>query len=408
MLPGIDIQFKNGQLGQVIDLPDGVSGLLASAAAVSTTFALNTPYQIKSMVDVAALGIINDVNNYKLYKTLKEFYEEAGEGTELWLMGFAKTTKVSDWFTVDVVTGKTPAEKLLDAANGKLKFLETAFSPSEAYTPTITAGMDADVLIAANLAQILSEAYTSNKYAPFFTIIEGYAFDGNKVTLEDLTTASFNRVMIVLGDSEKRTGTTATKGAAIGILAGRLAKNQVHVNIGKVRDGAVSSLTAFILDTPVESYDVEALHDKGYVTFRQHTGKSGYFFTDDPLACEIADDYHYAGRRRVIDKAYRLAYAAMLEFLLDDNTVNNDGTISPIYAKSVENEVESLIFKQMTANGELSFDPNDAKDRGVICQVDLTHNVTSTSKLKIAKLQVKTKGTNRWIDVPLGFVPVTA
>ena len=408
MLPGIDIQFKNGQLGQVVELPDGVSGLLASATAVSTTFALNTPYQIKSMVDVAALGIINDVNNYVLYKTLKEFFAEAGEGTELWLMGLAKTTKVSDWFTADVVTGKTPAETLLDAANGKLKFLFTAFSPSGAYTPVITAGMDADVLIAANLAQILAEAYTSNKYAPFFTIIEGYAFDGNKVNLEDLTTASFNRAMIVLGDSEKRTGASAAKGAAIGILAGRLAKNQVHVNVGKVRDGAVSSLTAFILDTPVESYDVEALHDKGYVTLRQHTGKSGYFFTDDPLACEVADDYHYASRRRVIDKAFRLAYAALLEFLLDDNTVNNNGTISPIYAKSVENEVESLIFKQMTANGELSFDPNDAKDRGVICQVDLTHNVTSTSTLKIAKLQVRTKGTNRWIDVPLGFVPVTA
>ena len=408
MLPGIDIEFQNGQLGQVVDLPDGVSGLLASAVAVGTTFLLNTPYQIRSMVDVAALGIIPDVNNYKLYKTLKEFYAEAGEGTELWLMGFAKTTKVSDWFTLDVVTGKAPVEKLLDAANGKLKFLFTAFSPSEAYVVTLDDSIDSDVMVAVNLAQILGESYTAKKYAPFFTIIEGYAFDGNKVALADLTTASFNRAMIVLGDTETRTGVTASKGAAVGIVAGRFAKVQVHVNIGKVRDGALSNLTAFILDTPAESYDVEALHDKGYVTMRQHTGKSGYFFTDDPLACEIADDYHYANRRRVIDKALRLAYASLLEFLLDDNTVNNDGTISPIYAKSIENEVESLIFNQMTANGELSFDPSDSKDRGVICKVDLTHNVTSTSKLKIAKLQVKTKGTNRWIDVPLGFVPVTA
>ena len=78
MLPGINIEFQNGQLGQVVDLPDGVSGLLASAVAVGTTFLLNTPYQIRSMVDVAALGIIPDVHNYKLYKTLKEFYAEAG------------------------------------------------------------------------------------------------------------------------------------------------------------------------------------------------------------------------------------------------------------------------------------------------------------------------------------------
>jgi hypothetical protein len=263
-------------------------------------------------------------------------------------------------------------------------------------------------LVAANLAQQLAVNYTASKYAPFFTIIEGYAFDGNRVTLGDLSTASFNRVMIALGDTEKRTGATASKGVAIGIIAGRFAKISVHENIGKVRDGALSNLIVYIVDTPAESYDVAALHDKGYVTFRQHTGKSGYFFTDDPLACEIANDYHYAARRRVIDKAYRLAYLATLEFLLDDNDVLNDGTISPIYAAMVENEVESLIYKQMTINGELSFDPSDAKDRGVICRVDLTHNVTSTSKLKIAKLQVKTKGTNRWIDVPLGFVPVTS
>jgi hypothetical protein len=408
MLPGINIKFQNGQLGQVVDLPDGVSGLLASATAVGTTFLLNTPYQIKSMIDVAALGIIPDVNNYILYKTLKEFYAEAGEGTELWLMGFAKTTKVSDWFTLDVGTGKAPVEKLLDAANGKLRFLFTAFSPTLSYVVTLVNGIDTNVLVAANLAQQLAVNYTASKYAPFFTIIEGYAFDGNRVTLGDLSTASFNRVMIALGDTEKRTGATASKGVAIGIIAGRFAKISVHENIGKVRDGALSNLIAYIVDTPAESYDVAALHDKGYVTFRQHTGKSGYFFTDDPLACEIANDYHYAARRRVIDKAYRLAYLATLEFLLDDNDVLNDGTISPIYAAMVENEVESLIYKQMTINGELSFDPSDAKDRGVICQVDLTHNVTSTSKLKIAKLQVKTKGTNRWIDVPLGFVPVTS
>lgn len=408
MLPGINIEFQNGQLGQVVGLPDGTAGILASAAAVGTTFLLNTPYQIKSMVDVAALGIIPDVNNHVLYKTLKEFYDEAGEGTELWLMGFAKTTKVSDWFTLDVLTGKAPVEKLLDSANGKIRMLFTAFSPSAAYVVTLVGAIDGDVIVATNLAQQLAENYTASKYAPFFTIIEGYAFDGDKVALADLSTASFNRVMIALGDTETRTGTTSAKGAAVGIIAGRFAKISVHVNIGKVRDGALSNLVAFILDKPAEQYDVEALHDKGFVTFRQHTGKSGYFFTDDPLACEVADDYHYAARRRVIDKAYRLAYAACLEFLLDDNTVNNDGTLSPIYAGIIENEVESLIFKQMTANGELSFDPADAKDRGVICKMDLTNNVTSTSKLKFAKLQVKTKGTNRWIDVPLGFVPVTS
>lgn len=407
MFPGIDINFQNGQLAQTVDVPDGVFGLLASGTAVGTTFLLNTPYQIKGMVDVAALGITPNVDNYVLYKTLREFYAEAGEGTELWLMGFAKTVKVSDWFKPEVLTGKAPAEKLLDAANGKLKMLFTAFSPTGDYVLELEDGVDADVWEAISLAQNLAVNYTDKKYAPFFTLIEGYAFSGNKIDLTDLTEKSFNRCMVLIGDTEKRTGVPASKGAAVGVLAGRLAKIQVHVNIGKVRDGALSNTKAYILDVPAELFDCEALHDKGYVTFRMHTGKAGYFFSDDPLACEVEDDYHYASRRRVIDKAYRLAYAALLEFLLEDTPVNNFGNIDAIYAKTLENAVESAIFTEMTANNELSYDSQDPKDRGVICKVDLTNNVTSTSRLKLAKLQVKPKGYNRFIDVPLGFVPVT-
>ncbi len=406
MFPGINIQFQNGNLGQVVDVPDGVFGLMASASAVGQTFALNTAYQVKGMVDVAALGILPDVNNYRLHKTLKEFYAEAGEGTELWLMGFSKSSKVSEWFYVSPDTGKAPAEALLDAANGKLKMLFTSFSPAVDYDLEIVNGIDSDVMEAVNLAQNLAENYTARKYAPFYTLFEGYAFTGITEDLEDLSTASFNRATILIGDTETRTGVTASKGAAVGILAGRLARIQVHVNPGKVIDGPVSSLKMYILDTPVELFDTEAIYDKSFVTFRNHVMKSGYYIVDDPMACEIDDDYHYGSRRRVIDKAYRLAYLALLDFLLDDNTVEESGKISPIYAKEVENRVESLIFSQMTNNGELSYDPTNVKDKGVVCKVDLTHNVTSTSKLKLSKLQVKTKGYNRLIDVPLGFVPI--
>lgn len=408
MFPGIDIQFQNKQLGQVVSLPDGVSGLIASATAVGGTFLLNTSYMVKSMIDVAALGIIPSVDNYVLYKALKEFYAEAGDGTELWLMGFAKTTKVSDWFTLDVGTGKAPVDKLIDDANGKLRFLWSAFSPTGAYVVTIEDGIDEDVWVAQNLAQQLAERVTEKIYAPFHVILEGYAYNGNKVTLKDLSEMTFNRTQIMLGDSEKRTGAPASKGATTGTFAGRNAKVAVHVNPGKVADGPTANLKAYILDTPVENYDTESLHDKGYVTFRTHTSKSGYYFVDSPMACEVADDYHYSTNRRVIDKAYRLTYQALLDFLLAENTVQSNGTLDPIYANVIENNVENLIYTQMTSNGELSYNPTDKSDRGVICKMDLTHNVTSTSKLKVKTLQVRARGTNRWFDVPLGFVPVTS
>jgi len=404
-LPSININFQNGQLGQYLDTPDGVFGLLASAAAVSTTFVLNTPYMVRGMSQVAALGITPSVDNYVLYKALKEFYAEAGDGTELWLMGLAKTTKVSDWFTVDVITGKTPAEKLLDAANGKLTMLFTAFSPTGTYAPVITTGIDADVWAALPLAQTLAENYTQNRYAPFYTLFEGYAFDGNKTTVKDLLTLDYDRCQIMLGDTERRTATPPSKGAATGLLAGRKAKTPVNANPARTRDGAVNTLTAFILDIQAELYDVAALHDKGYVSFRNHTGRSGYFFTDDPTVTPVTDDYHYGTHRRTIDKAYRLAYGALIDFLLDDSTVNPNGTIDVMVAKTIETAVISAIGNNM--KGELSIDTSDPKDLGVLCVVDLTNNVTSSSRLKLSKLQIKPRGYFRYIDVPLGFVPIT-
>lgn len=409
MLPGIDITFTNGALGQVVPLPDGCFGVVATADEVGATFEHEKPYVVKSMKDVDALGIIDSVGNHRLFKFLSEFFEEGGSGQELWIMAFDKLNgvtpvKMSDLFTQ--VSGKAPVEKLLDAANGKIRGVFALFNPDATYTSTITDGMDADVALTISKAQTILTDYTDNKKAPAFCVVEGYNFQGDHTQLADLTTGDDNRVAVLIGDTETRSGATTSKGAALGCLAGRLAKNQVQVNAGRVATGALVPLNFFIVDDNVEDYDVESIHDKGYITFRTHVGRSGYFFTDDPLATAVTDDYHYITHRRVVDKAFRIAYDVLLNFLLDDVQLTNTGTVSPIYAKTIESRVVSTIYNSMTANGELSADLTDPKDKGVICSVDLTNNVAATSKL-IVTVQVKPKGHARYIDVPLGFVPIS-
>src|SRR5690554_1025492 len=103
--PGINIEFINGQLGQTIATPDGIC-LFAVSAVATDNFELNKAYEVKSMVDVAALGILPDVDNYRLHKTLREFYDEAGEGVKCWVIGFEKDTKVSDWRSEERRVGK--------------------------------------------------------------------------------------------------------------------------------------------------------------------------------------------------------------------------------------------------------------------------------------------------------------
>lgn len=397
MKPRISMSFKNGVIGAVTPLDTGCFGIVANAVAVTDGFQLNKAYQLKSMRDVSAIKLTDTIDNHRLYKAIAEFYAEAGEGTELWIYGVAKTLKVSDFFT-SVAGAATPVENLLNSANGKIRGVFTVNATSA--TVTVDDGMDTDVLVAAGKAQTLFENYTATKYAPYFTILEGYAFDGDKVELSALTTLAHNAVGIIIGDTEKRTGSTASKGAAVGVLAGRLAKYGAKVNAGKVRNGALTAPQLYILDTPVELFDCEALYDKGYITFTTHQSIAGYFVMDDPLACTPSDDYHYLARRRVINEAFRHTYISLLNFILDEVPANNNGTIVATYAKTIESTVIREIVKQMAS--DLSTDSNDPKDVGVKCFVDPEQNVVVNSKIDVV-VSIRPYGYNRWIDVLIGF-----
>ena len=396
MEPKISISFKNGVLGAVTPLDSGCFGIVASAVAVTDGFQLNTAYQVKSMIDVANLKLIDSTDNHRLFKALSEFFEEAGTGTEVWVMGMAKSTKVSDWFTQ--VNGVTPVEKLLNKAKGKIRGLFTVYDPVTA--PTVTDGMDADVLAAAAKAQTLFENYTSTKYSPFFIVLEGYAFSGNKIDLPDLLTYNYNSVGVLIGDTEMLSGPTASKGAAVGVLAGRLAAYPVRVNAGKVRNGALSAAALYIQDTEVDEFDTVALYDKGFITFTTHPSRAGYFLMDANTACAVNDDYHYLTHRRTINEAFRLAYDALLDFELDEVPTTASGQISAIYAKSMESAIVRKISTSMS--DDLSKDETDPKDLGVKCFIDPLQNIVTTSKINIV-LTIRPFGYNRWLDMLLGF-----
>ncbi len=393
MLPRVKIYFQNGALGRVTTPADGVLGLLCTGIAVADSFALATPYVLYSLDSLAALGVTS-ANNAGLYKIVSEFYAEAGNGAELWLMCFPDTVKMSDMVDV-AVTDK--AKALINAANGRLRGLVVSRTPDEDYTPTITSGLDADVALAMSKAQALSDWAANNKYAPVFVLIEGYAYDGNPVNLADLHSLSYNAVSILIGDT-----VASSESAAVGALAGRIASIPVQRNIGRVKDGPLAAVSIFIGDKAAEVADVETIHNKGYITFRTFIGRSGYFFNDDFTATAETDDYSSLTARRTIDKAYRLAYDALLDVLLDEVPVNNDGTLQAPIVKSWEAMVESRIANSMTVNGELSADVNNPNDRGVVAYIDPLQNIIADSILDVS-VAIRPFGYPRYINIYLGF-----
>lgn len=186
---------------------------------------------------------------------------------------------------------------------------------------------------------------------------------------------------------------------------GRIASIPVQRNIGRVKDGSLFPTEMFIGSLKVDESGsvVASIFEKGYIVPRKHVGRSGYFYADDPMACDPTDDYAHIVNRRVIDKAYRIAYDTMLEELLDEIDLNEDGTMQHAVVKSWQQTLENAINRQMTANGELS-----ATD-GEGCQVyiDEKQNVVSTSKI-VVTLKVRPHGYSRYIDVNLGFQVTSA
>ena len=84
--------------------------------------------------DLEALGVTSE-NNPNLYRNVKEFYAEAGDGTELWLTGYAESETFANAFDKDNAAG---AVALLKASNGKIRGLVAFKTPAEAYELTTT------------------------------------------------------------------------------------------------------------------------------------------------------------------------------------------------------------------------------------------------------------------------------
>jgi hypothetical protein len=177
----------------------------------------------------------------------------------------------------------------------------------------------------------------------------------------------------------------------------------VQENPGKVKRGPLHTQHIYYVDNPAEMQNIEPLHDRGYITFRTHVGRSGYYVTDDPMAVLPSDDYASLARRRVIDKAFRIAHNVLTDEILNDFNLMPDGSIHPVYAKDVEGRVEQAIYKQMTLRGALSQDVSNPKDLGVKARFDTSQNVAATGRLEMS-LKVRPKGYARYIEVNLGYL----
>lgn len=399
MLPGIDIEFQNGNLQLVEPSADGIFAVVASVNPDECDLTLGVPVAVRSMLDVVALGILDDVDHHFLYEFFDAFYKIAEPGNKVWIFPIARNKTISSVFEIGL-NGKSLIEDLLDIANGEVSGLFTVWNPDNTVELEDQDGLDADVWKTRSAAQTCLENYLSTKKVPIWAVVEGYGFSGIHSDLVDLNEGTTDRVQIFIGSTEED-----TKNQSLGGYAGRLAVCKVSQNPGRKKFGEVHYSQCWIKNTKVEQYDITSIHSKGYVTFRTHPKTSGYYITDCPMACDVTTDYGKLTRRRTIDKAYVLAYAEASKEILEDFNLTPAGTIDPIYAGLLESNLKDVIYNSMTLNGELSADPQNDLDKGCEFKIDLNYPTGSTGQIKFSVAQVRVRGYAEMITIPLGFAP---
>ena len=397
-LPDISINYLDGQLGGAGFTNDGVAAMLLSGVAVPVSG--DVGFDLGAVIgpffgiqDVQKKGIsaeYDSTNSLKVYAHCVDFYKQAGEGAELYLMLAAKTVAMAEMLD----TAGSYAPKLLTEKQGRIKLLGVGRVPDVAYNATPVDELDPDVVAALSNARNLVTAQ-QQLHQPAQVLIEGRDFQGDASSVSDLRAQTVNRVSVCLGWHDD-----TYDGSWLGLVLGKASGIPVQRNIGRVKDGNLGIQKAYVQTAKspkktVEEYghgNLKLLHQKGYIIPRAYPNLAGYYLNDDPVAIAVTTDYNSMSRGRVADKVARIAYSTYVKELLDDFQLEK-GKLPVAKVKAFEQDIKKALDLQMTNNGEVS---------SVKPQIDPNQDVIATSELKV-KIDIEPVGMAKKISVDLGF-----
>ena len=380
-LPRVTVLYSNGNLLQDIAAVDGICGLIGTVATVGLVGVCKIVYSLDDAIDQG----YTEADEPFLYRHLKEFYGELAGNQKLYVMGVSNATSMA---SVLDNTNANGAKKLTTFANGEIRVLGVVRNPAGGYDPGANF-FDSDVSAAVTAAQVFGNARLA-ELKPLRILIEGRVTTEGSNTIYAPNTASVDFGGVVVG------GSKTDGSASVGLALGRASKYGAHIKLGKVANGPLSIDTAYIGTKELKDYPgLEALHDKGVISFMTHTNKAGVYFGVDRMA--NAKDYRFLAHGRVIDKAALIAAAVYIEQIESEVDVDDDGKIDQLEIEHLKGIVTQAINVNM--GDQIS---------GLQITIDPNQNIINTSTLKL-KIQILPKGYTTWINIDLGLVaPVSA
>lgn len=321
---------------------DGISGLVAHAVAVPSTFVLGTTYKLFSLRDAESLGITesyDDTNNLLLWYHIKEYYEETSldAGTPLYIMGVAQSVS---FVAMVEDTGIAYGKKMMQDAKGEIKQLGFAYNPIS-YTPTLLNGVDADLITAVGKAQLLHD-FSIDNAMPLNVVLEGKNGFSTPAAMQDFRAISgvkASNVAVCFGQDFDKADAKAiwNKHAAVGTLLGSIAARRVNESCGWVEVGNIQDVPrnrwvkpAFsnhvLIDVHKASWQV--LENKSVIFPITYANADGVFWNSDYTCANpevdtegYINEWNFA-YGRTLNKAIRAVYAALLPSVKSPQPVN--------------------------------------------------------------------------------------
>jgi len=288
---------------------------------------------------------------------------------------------------------------LQTAANGSIRQVGI-FKDSAAYASGDLTAIDGII-----------KTYNDARHKPLSAL---YAADMKLVTditaVADLSVLSANKVSSIIGQDGAGLGaflylTTGKSVTQLGIALGMLSLSAVSEDFGQpakfnISNGTENDVPAFangqlLSDPALSDSALDAIDAKRHIFGQNYVGYAGTFFNDNHCACSGSSDYAYINDNRVIDKAIRGIYTALIPYLKSKLIKNSDGTLANTTIAFLESQALKPLF-QMSREQDLG----EVVKEDVY--IDPSQNVTTTNTL-IVNVQLNENGIARNIQIPISF-----
>lgn len=415
MFKGPVINKLDGALGGKALSDDNIHGLCLGGVVTAGYPTLGTVVKLIQKTDADTLGFTAayDIANKVLIRYhIDEFYRRNPNGV-LWLNVVAQGTTM----TAMCDYTNNHVKKIITDSLKTVKSIGVVLNPAAGYTPTLTNGLDGDVITAVPKAQQMVADFALQNCFIDTILIEGRQVNGAISSIKDLRTLASGNVQVTILQDPDVAALDAlyAKHAAVGTILGDIGIRRAEEDLGSLQ--CENNPNKAVSDYPIDSLadslylkvgissgtetknltaaEVQLLKDYGYVFADMYPAYTGVFISGSPTCTALTSDFAWSPNVRVWGKAARLAVKKLTPKINSTVEIDDAGklksTTITAWSLDVNNTRDglgSLVTNRHCLKTNIFIDPDQ--------------DVYGTSKVVVG-MTVKPYGYAREITGNLGF-----